>query len=773
MKCKKALAGLLALCMLPALVGCGNKTVPPGETTAPVVTLSPADVGAIYTDAIAGLSDSKQILLSLEDTRTISLGNQSFTITDNGTAYHSTDAAGNAIAEISREIDYGMYNLQVEELYMEGCVFAHIGENLFSQQMTEADFLARCTPLIMVDAALYQGASVSTGGKTLKFYDATMPEAWANMPSGAQLLSASAIVTLDDAGSIASTLYEIQWQEGAVTVQRKVSAKASIPEVRALQAPSFGAGYKRTDDLEVVYQLEEAYGLMIQAPCVTSVAQETLVCQAAGIGRVAQKNIDHWKVGPELMIRTIQALTQTDYATGTVTTDKMDEIFNSGIYTYSTNGSEWQQNDEVNFGLMLNHYQSMLLNNIWDISTFSDVTVASENGMTLFTFACGEDFDAAMRADINSSLFDDETYLDVLASEYRSGENSYYIAIDNASGLITATGLSYSGYHTIGGTEYALIQQVNQSFDLASLSAYRNITGQPEAETEPAEKATPLFYKVTGSDGQTLWLLGTIHIGDEKTGYLPQQIMDAFHAADALAVEADILDAQERMQTDEELASALRAIYCYPDTATSDHVGDKALYEKAELLMKASGNFSASAQLMKPSVWSGMLEQFYLRQGYSLTAEKGADMRLLTLAKEEGKQIIEIESVLSQARILYGWSEALQEYLLLETANTTIADYNAAAAELYRLWCEGDAQKLTDYIRSENAKPEGMRSALYEEYTNGMLTQRNAQMLEAAKSCLESGQTVFYAVGLAHLLTEDGLVDMLKAEGYTVEQVSF
>lgn len=772
MKCKKVLAGLLAVCMLFGLCACGEQqeTAP---TTEPVVTLSPADVGAIYTDSIAGLSDSKQILLSLEDTRTITLGRQSFTITESGTAYYSKDVSGKAIAEISKEIDYGMYNLQVEELYVEGRVFAHVGEDMFSQQMTEADFLARCTPLVMVDAALYQNASVSTGGKTLQFYNATMPEAWVNMPGGAQLISASATVTLDDTGSIASTLYDIQWQEGAVAIRRQVRAKASIPEVRTLQAPAFGAGYKNTDYLESIYRLEEAYGLMIQATCVTSVTQETLVCQAAGIGRVAQKNIDYWKLDPELMIRTIQELTQTDYSTGTVTTDKMDEIFDSGIYTYSANDSEWQQNDEVNFSLMLNHYQSMLLSNIWDISNFSGVTVASENGMTLFTFDCGEDFDAAMRADINSSLFDDETYLDALASEYRSGKNSYYIAIDNASGLITATGLSYSGYHTIGGTEYALIQQVNQSFDLASLSAYQNITGQHEAETEPAEKATPLFYKVTGADGQTLWLLGTINIGDDRTAYLPREILDAFHAADALAVEADILDAQERMQTDGELASELLAIYSYPDTATYNHVTDKKLYEKAELLMKASGNFSASAQLMKPSVWSGMLEQFYLRQGYALTTEKGADMRLLTLAKEEGKQIIEIESVLSQARILYGWSEALQEYLLLDTASTAIADYNAEAAAFYELWCEGDAQKLTDYIRNKTAKPAEMRSAIYKEYTDGMYTQRNAQMLEAAKNCLESEQTVFYAVDLAHLLTEDGLVNMLKAEGYTVEQVTF
>ena len=46
-------------------------------------------------------------------------------------------------------------------------------------------------------------------------------------------------------------------------------------------------------------------------------------------------------------------------------------------------------------------------------------------------------------------------------------------------------------------------------------------------------------------------------------------------------------------------------------------------------------------------------------------------------------------------------------------------------------------------------------------------------MLEAAKTYLESGETVFYAVGLAHLLQENGLVDALREAGYTVEQIAY
>ena len=62
---------------------------------------------------------------------------------------------------------------------------------------------------------------------------------------------------------------------------------------------------------------------------------------------------------------------------------------------------------------------------------------------------------------------------------------------------------------------------------------------------------------------------------------------------------------------------------------------------------------------------------------------------------------------------------------------------------------------------------------LYQEYVDKVIIQRNEGMLEVAIDYLESGETVFYAVGMAHLLQENGLVDTLRAAGYTVEQLTY
>jgi uncharacterized protein YbaP (TraB family) len=93
--------------------------------------------------------------------------------------------------------------------------------------------------------------------------------------------------------------------------------------------------------------------------------------------------------------------------------------------------------------------------------------------------------------------------------------------------------------------------------------------------------------------------------------------------------------------------------------------------------------------------------------------------------------------------------------------------------ELYELWCQGDEAALTAAIFPATDDLTEEELALYNEYNSIMITQRNATMLSAAISQLESGSTTFYAVGLAHVLGESGLVDGLRNAGYTVELVSY
>ena len=345
--------------------------------------------------------------------------------------------------------------------------------------------------------------------------------------------------------------------------------------------------------------------------------------------------------------------------------------------------------------------------------------------------------------------------------------------LDKYTGLPTAMGILYNATHTIEGTDCILSLQADQSIYLASHTAYEEITGEALPEEAPAETASPLFYKVTGADGQQMYLFGTIHLGDSRTAYLPQEIYDALDASDALAVEADIIAFEEAMQNDPALAMQVMNAYMYTDgSTTKDHLSEET-YTDAVKLLKASGNYNAAVEMIKPSMWQSSISNFYIRQGYGLQAEKGADMRLLKLAKDKDLEILEVESGLFQMEMFGSYSDELQAFLLEDLLAMDPTQYYADTAELYALWCAGDEATLREAVQDDISDLTEEELALYEEYNKAMLIDRNAAMLDVAIEYLESGETVFYAVGLAHLLAGNGLVDTLQDAGYTVELVPF
>ena len=142
-------------------------------------------------------------------------------------------------------------------------------------------------------------------------------------------------------------------------------------------------------------------------------------------------------------------------------------------------------------------------------------------------------------------------------------------------------------------------------------------------------------------------------------------------------------------------------------------------------------------------------------------------------AEELGKKLLEVESTIFQIQMMGNWSEALQELLLRESTAYGGIENGLGTIELYDLWCAGDEAAIREMLATDTEELTEEELPLYEEYNRTMSSDRNAGMLGVAKDYLESGDVIFYAVGLAHLLAEDGLVNTLRDAGYTVEQVSF
>ena len=408
-----------------------------------------------------------------------------------------------------------------------------------------------------------------------------------------------------------------------------------------------------------------------------------------------------------------------------------------------------------------------------DYSFMTDCEVKDLGDILLFEFKGSEELAGLIEDDISYEFFEDKDFLDNLASKYVTQMMDFYIAIDKNFGLPTAAGFTYTGYHVIDGVQYPIAREVSSSIYLASNESYKAITGNAMPDTGDAEGPTPLFYHVTGANGEELWLLGTIHVGDERTGALPDEILNALYASDALAVEC-IPDALKDEVKDPAVAQEYADAYYYTDGTTArDHITDDALYEFSWDLMKANGFCNYLLPYMKTSMWENTISGNLARLSYSLSSDKGVDNRLQKLAESHNIPIRQVESNIFQIKMMTGWSDALAESLLASAVAYDLQTYTAEIMELYAMWCEGDEVALKEYLTQDTSDMTAEELALWNEYHKAMETDRNKHMAETAIEYLESGETVFYAVGLAHVIAEDGLVNALRDAGYTVEPVTY
>ena len=296
-----------------------------------------------------------------------------------------------------------------------------------------------------------------------------------------------------------------------------------------------------------------------------------------------------------------------------------------------------------------------------------------------------------------------------------------------------------------------------------------NLFGTDASEYDTTgSTVTPLLYKVTDENGNVAWLFGSIHVGLESYYPLPQYVIDAYNSSDALAVEVDIV-AMERNIIGQ--IFYLRNLIYSDGTKISEHLPEDT-YNRAVEILQENGMYNTALDVYMPSFWWSAIETISYEK-IDAKAELGVDRHLLELAKEQKKEIREVESADFQYAMMGGFSEELQ-IMLLESAIAGYDDLEALKADgevMMQLWAEGDEQAFGAYLTEEVEFATEEEERLYNEYNNKLIVERNKSMAEYAIDALESGDEVFICVGAAHIVGPGAVADILQNAGYTVEIV--
>jgi len=266
-----------------------------------------------------------------------------------------------------------------------------------------------------------------------------------------------------------------------------------------------------------------------------------------------------------------------------------------------------------------------------------------------------------------------------------------------------------------------------------------------------------LIFRAQRGDAEIV-LLGSIHLGDDKIYPLRPTIESAFKAADALVVELDI-GAVDSIR----IASWMTQNGQYPAGETiRDHI-EPQTWQRLQAYLHQQGLPPEGMERYKPGILVNMLTMLQLMQG-GLSAALGLDQHFLDAAHATGKPIIELETAEDQLALLASMPNA---DATINAALDEIENLDSASTELFTAWKLGDGADLAREIDKEFTGGD----ADTRDFFARLFTQRNRTMTQRIIIENKTRKKLFVVIGAGHLLADEGVVALLKREGFKVEQL--
>jgi uncharacterized protein YbaP (TraB family) len=269
-----------------------------------------------------------------------------------------------------------------------------------------------------------------------------------------------------------------------------------------------------------------------------------------------------------------------------------------------------------------------------------------------------------------------------------------------------------------------------------------------------AAQAKTFAWKVTGKGG-VVHLVGSVHLLSKDFYPLNPALEAAYKDADLLLEEVDLAE-----MLDPAAQMGLLSRGMLPSSTPLDKVLSPATWT---LVTKRAADLGVPVEpfrLLKPWLVALMLVQVeWQKAGFD--AELGLDKHFYDRAKADGKSTQGLETAEYQISRLDEMTMEQQEHLLSES----LKDLDSEKANMTKLvdaWHAGDAPGVERIVLSE-LKQEPL---LYQR----LLVDRNRNWIPKIEALLGRQRHSMVVVGAAHLVGPDGLIAMLRARGYTVEQ---
>jgi len=268
------------------------------------------------------------------------------------------------------------------------------------------------------------------------------------------------------------------------------------------------------------------------------------------------------------------------------------------------------------------------------------------------------------------------------------------------------------------------------------------------SQAQTLEKA--LLWKISGNDlSQPSYLFGTIHATCDAT--LDEATLKALDETKQLFLEIDM--------DDPELQKQMMMNMTMKDGASLSNLISKEDFSIVDdFLQKNMGMSAKMIDNFKPFMISSMLLPKLLD-----CPIKSFEMELMKVAKEQEEEIYGLETISDQLDVFDQIPYQEQAEELVKTAKDGMKKDKLEMEKVMKVYIDKDIEKMLDLMANSENK-------ISANYNDILLINRNRKWISVIEQNSKEIPT-FYGVGAAHLAGENGVINLLRKFGYTVEAV--
>jgi len=274
------------------------------------------------------------------------------------------------------------------------------------------------------------------------------------------------------------------------------------------------------------------------------------------------------------------------------------------------------------------------------------------------------------------------------------------------------------------------------------------------AEELQTENENVCIWKIE-SDSNTVYLMGSIHFLQEDDYPLDERFDQCFQNAENIVFELHYDSTQTPKFQQYTLLKAF-----YPEGGTFKSSVSDSTYTLVKNKLLELGMPIEKLNAFQP--WFIAVTMLSLNlQKLGFDPKLGIDQHFFTLAKESQKNIIPLETPEYQLDLLATLGGDDQENFVIQTMDQ-FDEMESGFRDIVDAWETGDLEKLNELLNKG-----------FEEYPvlkQSLLIQRNHNWLDKIVQFTEDNEDYLVIVGAGHLAGEEGLVELLEAQGYSLER---